>query len=278
MVILLLVLLGVSELVFSGPLPVALRSYPLGFLFLPILLWMAFRFGSREAATALILLAGVAIDGTLRGVGPFVRGSANESLLLLQAFLGIASVTTLVFGALVGLRANVEAQLRHLSVSDGLTGLGNYRHLMAVLLGEIRRSDRTGRSFAIIFLDVDRLKSINDELGHIVGSRALCRVAEVLRHSCRAVDTAARFGGDEFAIVLPEADQGAAEQVVRRVRERLAADKERPPVSASIGIAVYPRDGATVEALVGRADQILYERKARQEVLGGMFGVEEEES
>lgn len=270
--ILLLLLLGTSELVFSGPIPVRLGSYPVEYVFLPILLWMAFRLSTREAASALLLLAAMAIDGTLRGVGPFVRATPNESLLVLQGFMGVASVTTLAFGALVRQRRLVEAQLRHLSISDPLTGLGNYRHLMAVLQGEIRRSDRTGRPFAVVFLDVDRLKTINDRYGHMVGSRALCRVAEVLRRSCRAVDTAARYGGDEFAIVLPEAGEPAAQHVGLRVQARLEIDSERPPVTVSLGIAIYPRDGTTVEALVGWADRILYEMKARNAGAGGMFG------
>jgi diguanylate cyclase (GGDEF)-like protein len=110
---------------------------------------------------------------------------------------------------------------------------------------------------------MDGLKQINDRHGHVVGSRALCRVAEVLHSSCRAVDTAARFGGDEFALVLPEADGAAAERVVRRIEERLAQDSEPPRVATSLGVAVYPHDGETVEALLGAADRVLYEMKAR---------------
>jgi|SRR3990170_33122 len=262
--VLLILLVLASETVFGGPFGWGLANYPLGFVFVPILLWTAFRLGTREAAAALVLLAGMAIGGTLHQMGPFVRDTPNESLLLLQVFLAVSSVTTLAFGALVDERRAAEAQLLQLSVSDPLTGLANYRQLMTVLQGEIRRTDRTARPFAIVFLDLDKLKQVNDRHGHLVGSRALCRVAEAVRKASRAVDTSARFGGDEFAVVLPEADEAAAWQVANRIRDRLAQDAEEPRITVSVGVAVYPRDGTTVEELVDRADRLLYEMKARQ--------------
>jgi diguanylate cyclase (GGDEF)-like protein len=160
------------------------------------------------------------------------------------------------------LRAS-EERFRALAVSDPLTGLSNYRRLLTVLEAELRRSDRTGRTFAVLFLDLDHLKRINDKHGHLVGSRALCRLADVLRRTCRAVDTAARFGGDEFAIVLPEADRAAARRVARRVMEDLEADGEVPRISVSIGYAVFPRHAKTVKELLAAADQALYAAKAR---------------
>jgi len=181
----------------------------------------------------------------------------------LQAFMGVTAVTTLALAAVVSERKTAEQQLRHLSVSDALTGLGNYRHLIAMLDFEITRSQRTERPFTMLFLDVDDLKKINDGHGHLVGNRALCRVADVLSASCRATDTAARFGGDEFAVVLPETVEGAARQVARRISDRMEADGETPKVSVSMGVAVYPRDGETAETLLGAADRTLYEAKTR---------------
>jgi diguanylate cyclase (GGDEF)-like protein len=260
----LLVGVGLAGLiVFGGVFPSRVKDYPLEFVCIPFFLWAAARFRAREAATAILVLSAIAIRGTLLGFGPFVRDTPNESLLLLQAFMGVAAVMTLILVAAVSERKRIEAQLRRLTVSDALTGLGNYRQLATVLEAEIRRSQRTARQFAVVFLDVDGLKEINDRHGHVVGSRALSRVAEVLHSACRAVDTAARFGGDEFALVLPEADQAAAERVVRRIVERLAQDIERPRVATSLGVAVYPADGETVEALLGAADRVLYKMKAR---------------
>ena len=189
----------------------------------------------------------------------------NESLLLLQAYMGVASVTLLTLAAVVFERQEVLEQLRRLSVSDPLTGIANYRQLIERLQVEIERSQRSGRSFSLLFLDLDGLKGINDQHGHLAGNRALCRVAEALRILCRAIDTPARFGGDEFVLVLPEADEVAAWQVGRRVSEHLARDSEMPTITVSLGVAIYPQNGETAERLLGAADRSLYDMKLRLE-------------
>jgi two-component system, cell cycle response regulator len=114
----------------------------------------------------------------------------------------------------------------------------------------------------VLLLDMDRLKQINDRHGHLVGNRALCRFAECLQASCRVTDTAARFGGDEFAIILPETSEAGARQLAERISGRVAADRESPQLSVSVGVAVYPRDGATAEKLLTAADKELYRNKA----------------
>ncbi len=169
----------------------------------------------------------------------------------------------LVMSAIVDIteRKRAEDQIRHLAVTDSLTGLANYRRLLDVLDSEIKRHGRTGRSFAVLLLDLDRLKKINDAHGHLVGSRALCRVANILRIHCRSIDTAARYGGDEFVLVLPETESAAAVQVAQRVSEQLNSDGEEPSISVSIGIAVYPQDGRMMDELLGAADRALYRDK-----------------
>ena len=248
--------------VFGRIFPSTTVDYPLSFLPMPVFIWAAFRFGRRGAAATVAVVYGVAVAGTLSGYGPFAAFPRNSALIFLQVFICISAVTALVLAAVVLERRKVEDQLRQLAVSDPLTGLANYGHLIDVLETEVQRSRRTERSFAILFLDMDHLKRLNDEHGHLVGSRALWRIAEAMRKSCRAIDTAARYGGDEFALVLPESDEEAARQLERRVKELLAADPEPPPVSVSTGIASYPKDGESAEELLNAADRMLYGAKS----------------
>ncbi len=158
----------------------------------------------------------------------------------------------------------LEDQLRRQAASDPLTGLANYRCLVDVLDSEIKRSKRTGREFALLLFDVDGLKLINDRHGHMVGSQALCRLADVLSSCCRDIDTSARFGGDEFALVLPETNAKAANGVALRICESLANDDKGPKLSVSVGVAVYPENGETIEKLLCEADSGLYVRKQQR--------------
>jgi diguanylate cyclase (GGDEF)-like protein len=250
-----------AELVFDKVSFAGVRNFPLEYLCIPFLVWAAFRFTQREAATAVLLLSAIAIWGTLQGFGPFAIGTRNESLLLLQSFMGIVAVMTIALASMTAERRRTEEQARNLAVTDPLTGLANYRRLVDVLDLEIKRSARSSRSFAILLLDMDELKKINDSHGHLVGSRALCRLADILRVYCRSMDTAARYGGDEFALVIPEAGKGEADQVAIRICDRVAKNSESPSMSVSVGAAVYPDDGETIEALLSAADRALYEMK-----------------
>ena len=158
----------------------------------------------------------------------------------------------------------LEEQLRHQALSDSLTGLANHRRLFEVLQAEICRSQRTEREFSLLLLDLDGLKEINDRFGHLVGDRALCRMAQTLTDCRRSIDTAARQGGDEFALVLPETGAAAAALVARRICDLLARDAEEPPLSVSVGVASYPKDADTIGTLLYAADKALYAIKDRQ--------------
>src|SRR5712692_69630 len=192
--------------------------------------------------------------------------SAAQSVRLLDApfvfaqALIVMSYTVALGGALLD-NAQLFEQVHHLAVSDPLTGLANYRRLLDVLENE---TDRTGRPFSVLLLDLDGLKNINDGYGHLVGSRAICRLADILRIHCRAIDTAARYGGDEFALVLPESQEDEARRVANRIREVMANDDEPPRLSASIGISSYHGDGERIEKLLSEADKDLYAEKAKR--------------
>jgi diguanylate cyclase (GGDEF)-like protein len=175
--------------------------------------------------------------------------------------VGVIAVMTLSLAAMTAERRLVEEQVRNLAVTDPLTGLANYRMLGDVIDAEIRRFDRTGRPFSLLMLDLDGLKIINDRHGHLTGSRALCRTANVLRAHCRSIDTAARYGGDEFVVVIAEADARQAQLVARRILERIAQDGEAPRISVSFGSATFPNDGETRDRLFSAADRALYEMK-----------------
>jgi diguanylate cyclase (GGDEF)-like protein len=157
----------------------------------------------------------------------------------------------------------LEDHLRRQAASDPLMGLANYRHLADVIDSEIKRSKRTNREFALLFFDVDRLKQINDRHRHMVGSQALCRLGNVLASCRRDIDTSARFGGDEFALVLPETD-AAANRVARRICESIANDDTGPKFSVSFGVSGYPENADTVESLLCEADSRVYSRKLQK--------------
>jgi diguanylate cyclase (GGDEF)-like protein/PAS domain S-box-containing protein len=158
----------------------------------------------------------------------------------------------------------LEDHLRHQADCDSLTGLANHRRLFEVLQSEICRSQRTGREFSLVLLDLDGLKKVNDHFGHLTGDRALCRLGQILNDCCRSIDTAARHGGDEFALVLPETGLAAATLVARRICYLLEKDAEEPILSVSVGLASFPKDAGTIGTLLYAADKSLYEMKAAQ--------------
>lgn len=154
-----------------------------------------------------------------------------------------------------------------LSVTDDLTQLYNSRYLNQVLRREAKRASRSGRPLSLLFMDLDGFKGVNDTHGHLAGSRALVEAAAVIRGSARETDVAARFGGDEFAIILPDTGSEGAVSVADRVRERIAAhpflagNGLNLRLTASIGVATLPDVAASAEELVRAADVAMYRIK-----------------
>jgi diguanylate cyclase (GGDEF)-like protein len=150
------------------------------------------------------------------------------------------------------------------AVSDGLTGLFNHAYFLQALRQEVLRSKRHGLKAALMLLDLDDFKRVNDERGHVEGDRVLMKSAAVVRDSVREIDVAARYGGEEFAVLLPDTSRlGAfvvAERIRRRIEERFA--RARTPVTLSGGIAIFPDDAGAPADLIVQADTGLYEAKA----------------
>jgi diguanylate cyclase (GGDEF)-like protein len=149
--------------------------------------------------------------------------------------------------------------------TDALTRLGNYRAFHETLRSEMHRSERYGRPLTLIMIDLDSFKSLNDEFGHQAGDAALAEMGRVVRESLRREDFAARYGGDEIAVILPETKSRGALMVVQRllaaVRARKFVHEERVlPVSISAGVASF-QPGMSVTQLVGSADEALYRAK-----------------
>lgn len=156
-----------------------------------------------------------------------------------------------------------------LSVTDDLTGLYNSRYLNQVLRRESKRASRSGRPLSLLFIDLDGFKSVNDTHGHLCGSRALVEAASVIRSCARETDMAARFGGDEFAVVLPDTGSEGAVAVAERIRERvfarcfLAGDGLTVHLTSSVGVATLPDVAASAEELLKAADAAMYRVKDR---------------
>jgi len=383
-----LVLVGLA--IFDDLLPSGMRNYPLEFIALPLLLWAAFRFEQREAATATAVLSGIAIWGALRGFGPFVRESPNETLLLLAAFMGVTGVTTLAVAAGVSERKRAEEALRaseeryrlffernlagvyratldgrllecneafahilgfssrdevlahsawhlffnrddreaslarlkekgsltnfevHIRRRDGtsawalenetlipgkdgadlvegtliditerklaeeriefhayhdpLTGLPNRMFLKDRLRLALAQARRSGRGFAVVWLDLDHFKEINDTLGHGVGDRILQDVAVRLRDCVRGEDAVARLGGDEFLLLLAsvrhkEEAAHVAKKILGRMGEPFRVDGHELHLTTSAGIALFPQDGKDAGTLLKNADGAMYRAK-----------------
>ncbi len=151
-----------------------------------------------------------------------------------------------------------------LSVTDDLTQLYNSRYLSQVLRRETKRASRSGRPLSLLFVDLDGFKGINDTHGHLFGSRALVEAASVIRTSARETDVVARFGGDEFALILPDTGSEGAAAVGDRVRDRVAeyrflqGDGLDITLTVSVGVATLPDVAASAEGLIQAADEAMY--------------------
>jgi diguanylate cyclase (GGDEF)-like protein len=224
-----------------------------------------------------VALSIAAIAGYLIAVGIRPPGDPLDQSAI--AAIGI-NVSALIFLSYVAMviareqRRSRDAAIRMSSI-DSLTGLFNRSYFFAALEREIQRTARSDRGFCLLMLDLDGLKDINDRYGHYHGDRVLRLVGETIQAGVRRIDTAARYGGDEFVAVLPETDPSGAFVVAEKIRRTVSEQVVDGPgfafrASLSIGVVVYPGDGQTVDELMIAADRAMYtsKRQGRDRVAG----------
>jgi diguanylate cyclase (GGDEF)-like protein/putative nucleotidyltransferase with HDIG domain len=179
----------------------------------------------------------------------------------------IVTCTLVVAGALIGVqRSHVDrliARLSDAARTDSLTSLLNRRGFEELYETELERARRSDRPLSVIVGDLDSFKAVNDRFGHAAGDRALERLSEILQTVKRRIDTAARIGGEEFAVIAPDTDHHAAYILAERIRREVRDSFQSEPfaLTISLGIATFPRHGATAESLIGGADEALYAAK-----------------
>ncbi|HEX8706629.1 MAG TPA: sensor domain-containing diguanylate cyclase [Pyrinomonadaceae bacterium] len=216
--------------------------------------------GRRVVAVPLV--NGEKLMGVLEGVreGKGERGFTKREVALLDA-LGLPIASALGNALRI-------AEAERLSQTDDLTKLHNARYLRHYLLSEVKRARRYGSSVAALFFDLDDFKNVNDAHGHLVGSHVLMEMATIILSSVRDTDVVARYGGDEFVVVLPESHFEQAAFVAERVRRKIAANvftggrRLRLKLTASFGVATFPGHAQSPQQLIAGADAAMYEAKA----------------
>lgn len=202
-----------------------------------------------------------------------VDGFSPRDMALLEALADYAAIAIE--------NARHVHRIHELTIKDDCTSLYNARHLNRMLDTEIYRSDRYSFEFSLIFIDLDHFKKVNDTHGHLMGSKLLGEIGEMIKESCRQIDMAFRYGGDEFVILLPQTSKENACRVAlrlhQRIRERvwLKEDKINAHVTASLGVASYPADAKNKAELLHLADDAMYAVKnsTRDSVMAAMQGV-----
>lgn len=214
----------------------------------------------------------VEIQGVLLGVMQLVNGP-DDPVFDQNDFLLLSTISDYVA---IGIsNARNFSRVRELVITDDLTGLFNARYFDEILEIEINRTQRFHTSVALVFIDIDHFKLVNDRHGHLIGSQVLAQIGQLIKKRLRSVDCGARYGGDEFVIILPQTDKMGAYELVVDLQERICAhaltaeDGTRIKVTASFGIASMPEDVDNKLDLIRLADNMMY--KVKQTTRNGIM-------
>lgn len=217
----------------------------------------------RPEVSVVIMSRDGSLDSSLealkRGASHYLKKPVNEEILdiILRSCMERSRLLQL------------NAELQQKTIQDDLTAAFNRRHLEAYLDEELERDRRYGRTFSILFFDLDRLKEVNERYGHLAGSRVLREVALLIQSKLRKSDRIFRYGGDEFVVTLPETGAEGAMRVAHRLRRavrsyRFLADEGlAATLTASFGVATFPHDATSQEGMIRVADQAMYRVKSK---------------
>jgi len=236
---------------------------PFVFTYHLLVVAVALTMGSRlallvTAAASLAYVGQLLLDVSQPASVDLLRVAINLGSLWLLAYLA---------GVYASSERRVRARVLELSQTDALTGLFNRGHLFPTLEQEVQRTRRSSRGFCVLMVDLDGLKAINDSLGHLRGDEVLRAVGRVITGSIRTVDSAYRYGGDEFLILLPETEFIGAYVVAEKIREGVeqigeSVATDAAATSVSIGLVSHPEDGLSSEELMVAADRAMYQAKS----------------
>ena len=286
----------------------AMSHYPLAFLSLPVLLFFSFQFGRFETMIAALVLAALATILTCHGKGQFVVGNLNTSLLLLQLFIAITTVTAVTIAILshnhkkteqllrkenyqcsmnetelLSLKKNLEEKVtqrteelilaknlaEQLARTDPLTDMKNRRAFFEQYQYIYNLANRHEQTLALMIIDIDHFKKINDSYGHDFGDHVLRLIANVILNTIRESEISARLGGEEFVVLIPQSDAHNATFLAEKIRSSIEENEvrfegTRIPVTASIGITQHNRkETETMKSILSRADKALYMAKTQ---------------
>lgn len=238
-------------------------SSPFAMLFALVSVAAALAYGPRAGVTAVVL--GTLAFGVVLFVDPRLTAYGADDVLQLSIGLGATWLLAFVAVAYAGRQRRAMARAIEQARTDPLTSLFNRAQLHVTLDQEVSRTRRSDRGFCVLMIDLDGLKAINDDGGHLRGDEVLRALGRVIHHSIRTVDSAYRYGGDEFVVLLPETDIVGAFVVAEKIRAgteevglAMAEVGPEPLTSVSIGLVSHPEDGLSGEELLAAADRAMY--------------------